>query len=410
MLTRFESTSGEELTTLADEADLYTALAGTGRVTTTLLGLSTNLNLPVRLVTVDLPSTPHDAPCVLFVGMQHGNEPVGRETLLSTIRDFAEATDPASLALLGACRFYFIPTANPGGFPLYRTIPASGGANMNREHLSLSVIESRFVQQAITDLDPALVVDCHEQFGSSPTTLRVEMLPGRHPMSAPVVTEQSLSLHAAVQSALDAQSIEHGPYSVETDDPWVLRSMCGLRNIPFLLVETPALNDTIHKWERFRWYKVVRDAVLAWSGANIATARAAKRAGEAEMVRRGTARDVPFNLNTTVLNPPPLAYTFHGQAPDHLEVFGLDYTDVAGKVTVPMAQAQWALLPFLFDPDGPEPVVAATRVSPTPPPPKVPPFRGRPVAMKVRLDGETHLVTAMKARIGGTIYEVRLPS
>lgn len=406
--TRFEDTEGVDITTLDDEAALLTALGASGRVTVTTLGMSSHNVHPVQLVTVDTPNTPALAPSVLWVGGQHGNEHVSREVILSTLRDLAESADPDTIAFLDHCRVHAIPTANPQGFPTTRSVPGRG--NMNREHLSLVVTESRHVQQAITDLDPALVVDCHEQFGAAPTSRRVEMLPGRHPMSDDGVTAVSESLLSACQSALDDADIVHGPYTVETNDPWTLRGMSSLRNIPFLLVETPALNDIIPKWERFRWYKVTRDAILGWLDANAATALAAKRAAETAMAARGLARDTPFNLNTTVLDPPPVAYQMPAPAPFHLDVFGLDYTEQGGTVTVPVAQGQHSLVPFLLDPEGPEPAAVATRVSPPRPRVPVPPFVGVPVGLKVRLDGITYDVDAMKVRLDGVTYEASLPA
>lgn len=372
--TPFEDSGYTTWTTLEEEVDLYDALGGTGRVHVEVLGPASppRNSRVVRLVTVDTPSTPADAPAVLFVGLQHGNEPVGREALLSTIRDLAEATD---VGLLDRCRLHFIPTANPSGFPDWRAVYGQGGANMNREHLSLAVVEAEYVQAAITSLDPVLVVDCHEHFAPTDDRLHIEFLPGGHPAGDAAINALSDDLLGDIQAEFDSRSIQHGLYSPTSLDPWVLRGMASIRNRMFLLVETPARDDIVARETRFDWYMVARDVILDWLDGHVEAAAAERVAADA----RQTARTGPIDLlNGTVLDPVPAAYRMPAPGPQHVPYFGLDYTVDGSYIEVPVAQPARAVIPFLFDPEGPEPVATASRVDPT--------SDGSPAALR-RTDG-----------------------
>ena len=364
--TPFEGSGGTTWTTLEEEADLYDALAGTGRVHVEVLGPASppRNSLPVRLITIDTPDTPPDAPSVLFVGLQHGNEPVGRELLLSTIRDLAEATD---VGLLDRCRLHFIPTANPSGFPDWRAVYGQGGINMNREHLSLAVVESEYVQQAITDLDPLAVIDCHEHFAPTDSRLHIEFLPGGHPAGDPGMDALSTDLLEDIQADLDAAAVQHGLYSPTSRDPWVLRGMASIRSRMFLLIETPARNDIVAPATRHYWYALARDTIFDWLDTNLATAAAEY---ESAKQRQATRTDPIDLINGIILNPAPAAYRLAAtDTPRHLNVFGIDHTEQDGTITVPMSQPARGVIPYLLDPDAPEPVATATRVDPPPPPP-----------------------------------------
>lgn len=247
--TGFEESGKTEWTTKPQEWDFYDALTPTDRVHVQSLGPATQYleALQVPLVTVDLPDTPANAPTILFVGLQHGNEPAGREAILSTIRDLAKTTKPDLVELLRRCRFHFMPTANPNGFPQYRTVPGGGGRQMNREHASLAVVESQYVQQTITDLDPILVVDCHEHYSPSAGRDRIEFLPGGHPAGDHIIDGFSDDLLFSIQSLFDHKNIDHGLYSPASERIQVLRGMSSIRRCAFLLVETPAREGAVPK-------------------------------------------------------------------------------------------------------------------------------------------------------------------
>lgn len=410
-ITPFEASGHTEWTTLEEEEDLYQVLNATGRLTVEVLGPASppRDSRLVRRVTVDLPNTPHDAPSVLFVGLQHGNEPVGREILLSTIRDLAETTDPAMLDLLSRCRFHFIPTANPSAFPDWRAVYGQGGANMNREHLSLALAESQYMQQTITDLDPVAVLDFHEHFAPVDNRFRIEFLPGEHPMGDSPVDALSSELMTAIQERLDSDDIEHGLYSPASTNVYVLRGATSIQGRMFLLVETPARENIISPQTRFQWYTIARDEILGWFAEHIEEASTTVAEGK---VRQAFRTD-PFDLtNGQVLDPPPAAYTFPAPPPHHFEVFGLGYTEADGIVTVHMEQPGRAMIPYLLDPDAPDPIVPAVRVAAPPLPPLDPADAHPPLdladalAMRVQLNGHTYDALQIRTIFNGRIVKV----
>ena len=408
--TRFENTQGTEWTTFADESALLDSLQAAGRLSVRNLGLSTSKNMPIRLVTVRLPTTPESAPGVLIVGLQHGNEPVSREAAISLMRDLAEGTDAQTQEILSQCQVHFITAANPAGHPDSRLVPGTS-VDMNRSHLTMPVAEPRYVQQAITLTDPILVVDCHEW--PSAGSDRAWMLAGDHPMAHPNISAVGESAKDACYAALQSDGIAHSDYPGGQSHPGLLRGMSAVRNCPFILVETPIAAAT--PWRRYAMYQSIFRGLRAWLVDEVESAHASKVAAQAEMTERGLARTTAFELDDgTILAPPPFGYSFSSPAVPHLDTLGIEHVDRGDIVIVPMGQPQQSVIPFLLDPAAPESAIAAERLdgppAPVPSPPAVPPFRGVPVGMKVRLNGIVYPVETMKVRIDGVVYEASLPA
>ena len=406
-LTPFEASGHTEWTTLEDEPDFYTALSATGRVTVEVLGPASppRDSRLVRLVTVDTATTPANAPSVLFVGLQHGNEPVGRETILSTIRDLAETSEQEMVALLGRCRFHFIPTANPSAFPDWRAVYGQQGRHPNSHHLSLDLIESEYIQRVITDTDPVAVLDFHEHFAPVDDRFRIEFLPGGHTQGDAEVDALSSDLLGVIQSRLDDLDIEHGLYSPYSVHPWVLRGISSIQGRMFLLAETPAREDIVDRATRFHWFTTARDVILEWFTEHIDAAAATFQGAKDRQAQRVDQFDL---TNGTILNPAPSAYLLPAPAPKHFDVFGITYIESGGVVTVPMAQPNRAVIAYLLDPAGPQPVVEAQRVYAPTPPGSSNPIQGIPAAAYLRLDGQVYEVGRAYLRLDGQVYEVPL--
>ena len=403
-MTTFEDTQGETLTPLAEEADLIAGLESAGVVTVTELGTSTDGRFPIRLVTT-APPVSSTAPRVLIVGMQHGNEPVGREIVLTLMRDIATGQGLGE-GMTEYTQFFFIPTANPGSFPSYRDVRPIG-LNMNREHLNLGVLEAQYVQQAITDIQPDLIIDCHEHFSTLDSRLRVEMLPGSHPSSPARISAASDSLVEYVQDHLDGQDIPHGLYSPASINAQVMRGMSSLRGCAFMLLETPALNNTIPRWQRYQWYHEVMDATTEWINDYLPGEAAAIRLARSQIAGQVT----PLNLGSAVVVRPE-AYLLD-RAPEHLDIFGIEYEVNDGIIRVPMAQESAPLIVHLFDVDSPAPVMIGMRVertNPEPAPPQVPLPTTPLLGCRVHVDGLTRDVIGIRARIGGRVRDVLMSS
>lgn len=394
-VTGFEASGDTTWTTLAQETAFLTAVTtGSTRAAMTTLGTSTNGTQPIRQVTVQTATTPVDAPAVLFIGLQHGNEPAGREMVLKTLRDLAFTDDPTLLALLDRCRFHFIPAANPSGFPTSRTVPSSGGTNMNREHLSLDVVESRILQRAITDVQPVLVLDAHEFFGTT-NPHEVWLGGGQQPQGDSQVNALSLELQTDLRATLTGQSIPNGLYP--TTSPGTMRTVAALRLAVFMLIETPAQDDITAPAVRVTWQVAVRDRVLSWLNTNFDRVVGAAHGARVRKATEGAAATAPFDLdNGTVLRPPPSAYKSTADLSRWLDTFGIEHQTAGAKVTVPMAQAAQPLLPYLFDRDSGDQVAAAIRIyrptrlgAPIDYRVRNGVHRQKPIAVKIRTDGAT---------------------
>ena len=94
---------------------------------------------------------------VLLLGLQHGNEPAGREGLLALIFDLVE--DPSRLP--ASTELWIVPTVNPDGLVADER---RNGADfdLNRDHLILSQPETRAIHALARRIEPDVVIDCHE--------------------------------------------------------------------------------------------------------------------------------------------------------------------------------------------------------------------------------------------------------
>ncbi|MEQ9461479.1 MAG: M14 family zinc carboxypeptidase [Phycisphaeraceae bacterium] len=94
---------------------------------------------------------------VLLIGLQHGNEPAGREGLLTLISDLAEDLGrlPTNTEL------WIVPTLNPDGLVVNQRRNAEN-FDLNRDHLILSQPETRAIHALARRIEPDVIIDCHE--------------------------------------------------------------------------------------------------------------------------------------------------------------------------------------------------------------------------------------------------------
>ena len=161
-----EATSGFELDTL----DVLTG--GTGNVAT----------IPIARIPVSSALGESPVVRVLILGSQHGTERAGLEVGLRIIRDLVNG-DLESLRHTLDVRV--IPMTNPLGL-IRRTMGATGGIDLNRDHVGLAAAETRAIWAEYDDWRPHLVLDLHEL---GPSEYSVQVGVPTHPNVDPELVE-----------------------------------------------------------------------------------------------------------------------------------------------------------------------------------------------------------------------------
>jgi hypothetical protein len=98
-----------------------------------------------------------NAPTVLILGQQHGNEPAGGEAALA----LAQQLVTTQRRLLERVNVLILPRANPDGAENFVRATANG-LDVNRDHLLLQTPEARAIAATALRFSPHVVMDLHE--------------------------------------------------------------------------------------------------------------------------------------------------------------------------------------------------------------------------------------------------------
>ncbi|MFJ6787237.1 M14 family metallopeptidase [Streptomyces angustmyceticus] len=373
-------TSGTEEQTFLSSVDRASARVRVDRIGTTQQGR------PLQIVRIGAPAPERPAAVrrgnsVLLVCSQHGDEPSGREACLTTVRDLAYSTSPATRRFLERTSVLVVPTANPDG----RAADTRGnadGVDVNRDHLALRTAEARAVARVIRDYRPDTLYDLHE-YGPTAPYYQKDLLSlwPRNLNTADGVHREALALSQDfVAPAVQRAGFSTGVYGIWTDpvtgDPVkqvagdgqerILRNTAGVKGSLGLLVETrvdaltaaekadPALNNRRRVTSQlaalrgaFTFFDRHRPRIEA------ATA-AARLAGLADRgpVHLGGADNEPAG-DGQVLSDPPCAYRLDAarfaQVKDVLALHGVRWDRDRGGAVVPLRQPLRPLVPLLLD-------------------------------------------------------------
>jgi hypothetical protein len=389
--TGFEKRNGASWTTHEEEVAFLKEVARRSkRVRLETIG-RTEQGRPLHLVSIGNPKPGSTKrPTTMFVCSQHGNEPAGRETGLALLRDLAFTDDKTLLRQLSEQTVMVVPSANPDGRAA-NTRENSTGVDINRDHLTLSVPESRAIAEVLRDLGPDLVLDLHEYGPSVPVLYDDEVL---------YLWPRNLNVDAAVRDlsrtlaeeyigkgaiAAGYTADEYGLYKVGPqqvtqtagdEDEGICRNAVGLRHALGVLVESAVTADprngptevvdepALNRRRVASQTQVTRDT-LRFMRDQGTVARYVTESAPGRKKNEGLRRSAPVYFggadNTPptaaqVVNPPPAAYVLSkGDAKDIADVLrlhGIRTKGAGSTVRVEMGQAAEPVIPLLLDARG----------------------------------------------------------
>jgi hypothetical protein len=388
--TGFEQRNGASWTTHSEELAFLAAVAASPRAQIETVGSSLQ-GRPLHLVTLALPGSQERRPSTMIVGSQHGNEPAGRETALSWLRDLAFTSDALLLEQLRGQSVLFVPSANPDG----RAAGSSGtrgnaaGVDINRDHLALTQPESRALAALLRDLRPHLVLDLHEYGPGTPVLYDDDVLYlwPRNLNVDPQVRDLSRTLareyigrgaeaagYTADEYGLDKLGQQEIRQTAGNEDERICRNTMGLRNSLGVLVESAVTQNPRRGLDEVTSTAAVQRRRVASQRQVLAdTLRFMREQGDlaavastgaaARKTREGAERSAPVYwagadndppAASSVLFPPPSGYRLTAaqaeSAAGLLALHGITGTrQPDGGLLVPMGQPAEPVIPLLLD-------------------------------------------------------------
>lgn len=159
---------------------------------------------------------------LLFIGQQHGDEPAGKDALLTLLRKLM--TNPEILP--ERTELFVVPMINPDGAELNQRANGAN-ADLNRDHILLHQPETRALHALCRQVRPHLVVDCHEFSRTSGDYAdkgwtewpQVTMDTANHPLFAPGIYAAGLQWMDAARSKMAHADLNFARYLVGNAPP-----------------------------------------------------------------------------------------------------------------------------------------------------------------------------------------------
>ncbi len=322
---RATPTSQEEMETFI----LRLAKPSAPMIIETLITTPQGRTLPVLYFTHERLSNPAEIhatgrPIVWLIGQQHGNEPAGGEAMLALAQALAEGE---LRPLLNKITVIIVPRANPDGAASDQR-DTSARMDLNRDHATFALPETRALHAAILRLPPDLVIDAHEfsvaqrwveKFGAL-QAVDLMLLDATHPM---VPKASQFLARTLFQPAIEAAVARYGltafPYHTTStrlvdrtiamggNAPGIARNAFGLTGAISLLLETRGVGIGAEGYQRrvATHYIAIRAALEA-AATEPDVLRAAVKASRREIVERREPILVRHTVETEVVMLPLL--------------------------------------------------------------------------------------------------------
>lgn len=242
-------------------------------------------------------------PVVWFVGQQHGNEPAGAEAMLALAHDLALGDLGPVLDKLVVV---IVPRSNPDGAAADKRVGASG-FDLNRDHLLLTLPETRALHAKLAELPPDVIVDVHEfsvanrwleKFGGLNAADAMILYATNPAVPAPTTKIASEMVKPAMERAMAEKGLSSFWYfttSYRKDDklvsmggnaPGIARNLFGLSGAVSFLIETRGVGLQLENLERrIATHYVIARSVLDTVAANDKAVLEAVKAARAELAR-----------------------------------------------------------------------------------------------------------------------------
>jgi len=241
-------------------------------------------------------------PIVWLIGLQHGNEPAGGEAMLALASALARGE---LAALTERVTAVIVPRANPDGAAAFKRATANG-ADPNRDHLLMSLPETRAIHRLMESLPPEIVLDAHEftvgnrwiaKFNAL-QAVDALLLSATHPMVAPELTALAeTTFRPRIEAALQAQGLSTYDYyttalnnadktvSMGGNAPGAARNTFGLNHAVSFLIETRGVGIGRDSFQR----RVATHYIAAKAVLETAAARGNELRAAIDASRRGAA-------------------------------------------------------------------------------------------------------------------------
>jgi Zinc carboxypeptidase len=234
-----------------------------------------------------------DRPIVWLIGQQHGNEPAGGEAMLALS---AALADGELKPLLDRVTVVVVPRANPDGAAAF-VRGAANGFDLNRDHLLLTLPETRGLHAKMAELPPDVVVDAHEFSVANRWIEKFNALQGMDAMllhaTHPAVPKATNALTETLfRPAMEAELTRYGlkPFwyyttsfrpedktvSMGGNAPGISRNHFGLSGAVSFLIETRGVGVRMEAFQRrVATHYLAAKAALAAAAAQGGQVRAA---------------------------------------------------------------------------------------------------------------------------------------